>query len=439
MKVIDTHVLILLGRAAVWKEGAKTVSPLRTRRLVVLNTLTLGVLVCSFYSVAGEARADCDPDGVQTSGAVYRICMPEPGRWNGDLVIYAHGYVAPDRPIEIPEEQLGIPDGPSIPQVANLLGYAFATTSYSTNGLAVREGVQDLVDLVGVFADTYGTPFRVFLFGLSEGGLIATLAVERYPDVFDGGLAGCGPIGDFERQINYFADFRVVFDYFFPDVLPGTALEIPQELIDNWDGVYTPLIADAIRSDPDSAERLLHVTGAPTERGNPDSVEATVLELLWYNVHATNDAVEKLGGQPLDNGNRRYHGGGRSSSLNREVERFTADPTALDEIALHYQTSGDLIRPLVTLHTTGDPVTPFWHEHLYRRKAFRAGAQSFLANVTVDRYGHCNFTVVELLVGFSVLVWEVNGEELVGVDAVLPKGRARAEFMRLIRMYGVGR
>ena len=47
--------------------------------------------------------------------------------------------------------------------------------------------------------------------------------------------------------------------------------------------------------------------------------------------------------------------------------------------------------------------------------------------------------MVELLVGFSVLVWEVDGEELVGVDAVLPKGRARAEFMRLIRMYGVGR
>ena len=42
-------------------------------------------------------------DGTQTSGALYRICMPN-SNWNGELVVYAHGYVAPDDPLAIPAE-----------------------------------------------------------------------------------------------------------------------------------------------------------------------------------------------------------------------------------------------------------------------------------------------------------------------------------------------
>lgn len=419
--------------------GGGIMSPLNNTRFKPCCWFASALLVTLVGSVPTRVFADCDPDGVQVTGAVYRICMPDPDRWNGDLVVYAHGYVDPDRPIEIPEEHLVIPDGPSVPQVINLLGFAFAATSYRTHGLAIRDGVEDLVDLVDVFSNTYGSPVRVYLVGISEGGLITTLAVERYPDVFDGGLAACGPIGDFQKQLNYIGDFRVLFDYFFPGVLPGSTIEIPQELVDNWDDVYVTAIMDAISADPDARERLLRVASVPADSTDPVTVDAAVLHLLWFAVHAGNDAFEKLGGQPLDNTGRRYHGGGRNSSLNRAVERFPADLAALDELKLHYRTSGILACPLVTLHTTDDPITPFWHEHLYRRKAFQAGAQPFLVNVTVDRYGHCNFTVVDLLVGFSVLVWEVTGEELVGVDAVLPRGRTRAEFMKLVRMYGVGR
>ena len=63
--------------------------------------------------------------------------------------------------------------------------------------------------------------------GVSEGGLITALAIEQRPDVFDGGLSTCGPIGDFSQQINYFGDFRVLFDYFFPGVMPGSPISIP--------------------------------------------------------------------------------------------------------------------------------------------------------------------------------------------------------------------
>ena len=100
---------------------------------------------------AGEAmRFACGPDGTQSSGAKYRICMPMFG-WNRDLLVYAHGYVAPNKPIAIPEDQLTLPEGTYIPDLAGFLGYAFAVTSYSVNGLAVKQGIADLVDLVALF------------------------------------------------------------------------------------------------------------------------------------------------------------------------------------------------------------------------------------------------------------------------------------------------
>ncbi len=43
---------------------------------------------------AGLLDADCDEGHHSLQGqAIYRICMPR--FWNGDLVVYAHGYVSP--------------------------------------------------------------------------------------------------------------------------------------------------------------------------------------------------------------------------------------------------------------------------------------------------------------------------------------------------------
>ena len=156
----------------------------------------------SIDSMTVDQIVNCEPDGTQTSGAVYRICMPPNWWYNGDLVIYAHGYVAPYEPVAIPEDQLCLPDnGPCLPDIINVLGYGFATTSYSTNGLAVQQGVADVVDLVNVFAQTHGQPNHVYLVGVSEGGLVTALTTEQYPNIFDGGVAACGPVGQLLRQL----------------------------------------------------------------------------------------------------------------------------------------------------------------------------------------------------------------------------------------------
>jgi pimeloyl-ACP methyl ester carboxylesterase len=299
----------------------------------------------------------------------------------------------------------------------------------------VLPGIQDLRDLVRIFTQKHGQPHRVYLGGASEGGIITTLAVEQYPDVFDGGLAACGPIGDFRGQINYWGNFRVVFDYFFPGVLWGSPTRIPQDVIDNWDSVYLPRVTDAIKSDPHATDQLLSVTHAPIDKNDPASVEETISDLLWYNVFATNDGVNKLYGQPFDNRFRIYFGSDDDGRLNRLIERIKADPAALQEIKAHYETSGQLVSPLVTIHTTGDPIVPYWHELLYSAKVSASGSQSLHVNIPVFRYGHCNFKVGEVLLGFALLVHKVSGTELAGAESVLPDAASRMEFRELLRQY----
>jgi pimeloyl-ACP methyl ester carboxylesterase len=356
----------------------------------------------------GEAPSQRCQDGWQTSGAQYRICMLEDWEEGDDLVVYAHGYVAPDRPVGIPEDQMSLPGSPwTVDEIVNLMGYAFATTSYYTNGLAVLPAMSDLLDLVNIFTTTKGIPGHVYLAGVSEGGLITALSIEQHPEVYDGGLAMCGPYGDFHGQINHFGDFRVVFDYFFPGLMPGSPITIPDGFMETWEsGFFTDTVKPVITDSANitKVDQLLNVAGVPPKGYDPPTSTESIERLLWYNVYATQDGRQKLGGQPFDNDDRQYRGSNNDALLNdpeEGVERFSADQAALDEIETHYQTTGQLSVPLVTLHTTGDPVVPYWHATRYLSKTVAAGHSDLHAHFEVKRHGHCSFEMAEILDAFD--------------------------------------
>jgi pimeloyl-ACP methyl ester carboxylesterase len=333
----------------------------------------------------------------------YRVCMPDPAKANGALVVYAHGYVKPDAaiPVQIPEEQMVL-DGVSVADLVTDLGFAFATTAYPKTGLAVKEGVEDVKLLVDSVKTRFGAPARVFLAGVSEGGLVTAKAVEKYGGtVFDGGLALCGPVGDFRKQINHYGDFRVVFDHFYPGVLPPTAVSIPEAVQANWDPAVIGAIKGAIAAKPANYAQLLSVTKVPA---NPVDPAQTAVDLLWYNVFATNEARAELGGQPFDNKPRLYLGSKEDFRLNLSVKRYDADPAAVAEMLANYQTTGKLSVPLVTMHTTGDPIVPYSHELLYGAKVLLRGSLGNYLHLPVVRYGHCAFTQNEVVLGFVLLV-----------------------------------
>jgi pimeloyl-ACP methyl ester carboxylesterase len=384
----------------------------------------VGFVALALLSASGAtARAQsslCEPDGVQASGSIYRICMPASG-YNGMLVIWAHGFQDAGTPVSIPEDQLCTTSF-CLPELVNGLGFAFATNSYSKTGLAVLQGEDDILDLVRIFAARHGQPRKVYLVGASEGGLITALGVEQHPNVFAAGLAACGPIGDFAYQLNYFGDARVTFQYFFPKAIPGDPLNPPPGLVANWSAYYESTVKPIV-FDPANRHLLdqwVAVAHLPYDADNYlATVGVSVRDVLRYSVVNLKDAATTLGGFPFDNASRWYSGSDNDVLLNLLVRRVSADPAAVAAMRA-YNTTGVLARPLITLHTLRDQQVPYFHEQLYSLKTLFAGSlfTRHLA-IPVDRYGHCNFTKEEALFSFAVMLL---------YDGILGEVRGTASF-----------
>ena len=382
------------------------------RILVALMTFTL--------LLSGMAAAQCSSSlaasGVYgtaqgaSGNAQYVVFMPQPAScFNGTVILFAHGYVPVGAPAGTWLSQLQLPDGTSIPGLVNSLGFGFAASSFSKDGLAILQGIQDTKALVNVL-NGLNVPFgKVLLAGASEGGLVTAKSIESDPS-YAGGLSVCGPIGSFQQQINYLGNVRVLFDYFFPGVL-GTAwtqsnIIIPPELMLNWTTKYDPAIRHAVSQKPLAALQLLNVAQIPIGLNLSNTGDA-VVAALWYNVFATNDALATLGGNPFDNIGHIYRGSFNDLKLNLSVARFAEDSSAQAELD-KYETDGLLGNPLVTLHTLADPQVPFWQETLYRAKVESRNSLSDLNQIPVFAFGHCNVSATDAQLALTLLILKTS-------------------------------
>jgi pimeloyl-ACP methyl ester carboxylesterase len=378
----------------------------RLVRLSLLGTVVLALVAGLSSADARSQSAGCEPDGLQASGSIYRICMPATG-YNGMLVIWAHGFQDAGTPVSIPEDQLCQNDF-CLPELVNGLGFAFATNSYSKTGMAVLQGQSDILDLVDLFTAEHGKPKKVFLVGASEGGLITALNLEQHPDVFSAGVAACGPVGDFPYELNFFGDARITFNYFFPGLIPGDPFDPPASVTADWKTYYETNVKPVV-FDPANRHRLdqwVAVAHLPYDASNYlETVELSVRDALRYSVVNIKDAGQTLGGFPFDNTLRWYAGSDNDLALNFLIRRVAAAPAAVAEMKAHYNTTGKLTRPLITMHTLRDQQVPYDHENFYFLKTLFSG--SFLSrhlNIPIDRFGHCNFTKDEALFAFAVML-----------------------------------
>lgn len=370
--------------------------------LFLLTTLLAGAGQARSIAVAEVVPGTCR-ELAFPSGARGLYCVPEQG-WNGDVVVFAHGYRAITETIDYQNLTIG---SLYLPDVVQQLGFAFATTTYRQNGLAILEGVEDVRQLVQAFPRATGRRAQRFILaGASQGGIVTTLALERYPSLFAGGLALCGPIGSFGYQTDAISNFRVLFDYYFPGVLPGSVVSVPPSMLDDWSTVHRPAVLAAVRADPARWIEWMDVARAAYDPENPATWENTATELLWYHTFTTADGQAKLGGNPFDNRRTVYRGSANDAALNAGVGRYAADAAAR-RASRPYNTSGVLRRPLVVLHTTGDEIVPFAHAPLYAWKN-RATGSVPVTVYPIVRYGHCNFTAGELVGGLVVLLQQLR-------------------------------
>lgn len=372
----------------------------RRLRLVWVALLWLVAAVAHAQEPAPAIPGPCE-ESTLTNGARTKICVP--AGWNGQLVVFAHGYVPNVPGVFDLDFYDRLPDGTDLGTLVQSRGFAYATTSYRQNGLAILEGMEDIRGLVALFASRHGAPVRSYITGASEGGLVAALLVERFPSLFTGAYATCAPIGSFRYELDYLTDFRVLFDYFFPGVFEGDATHVTPNDVAGWlSQAAQRQVRDRLLSAPQKARELLKTAKAAHDPRDFATVVTTTLNVLNYNILGATDLQLKLGGSPYDNRLRWYAGSTNDLQLNLRVRRYSADPLAV--LALKpYETTGQLRVPMVTLHTIADESVPFAHEGLYLLKARPSGRGRFLP-LPVLRYGHCAFTVNELLTGLGLLV-----------------------------------
>jgi len=262
-------------------------------------------------------------------------------------------------------------------------------------------------------------------------------------------VAACGPIGDFRKQVDYFGDFRVLFDYFFKDVLPAGPVNIDPGLFADWmNGVaannpaasaYQTAVLAAVAGNPDKARQLIVTGKAAIDPNDPSTAALTALKVLHYNVVASLDAQIELGIQPFTNKRTWYFGSDNDLLLNRKVARIPlgGTETQLAQALAPYQTTGLLRAPLVTIHTLYDPEDPVWHQTLYRLKVWKMNKAKQYNGIPINRYGHCNFTPQELLFAFG-LAYAKGTRQLLPLDGVgqaLPSDGALEQFKDLMRQY----
>jgi pimeloyl-ACP methyl ester carboxylesterase len=383
--------------------------------LPALATLALAASACA--DGAPTAPAALAPSLAVASGDIWeRVVSRETGpgsqyelakpvNWNGTVVYYAHGFNDPTDPIALPfKENIAL----TIAELGRR-GYAVAYSSFSENGYALSDGMQRTHQLRGLFASEFGQPQKSFLMGHSLGGGVALALAEKYPHQYDGAMPMCGIVGGGQLQIDYLANVRAAFDAIYPDVLRGSAVDIPADLTR---GEVEREAMKAMMQNPAGAVALVNLLPSPVE-APPGSVPAAiggVIAALGFHVRGGTDVIDRTHGHnAFDNTTTVYAGGipapGLSGSdIDGRIERFAATPDAQNYLERWFTPSGDLQIPVLTLHTMWDPAVPRAHEAKLADAVGKAGRSAMLRQKTTVAFNHCGFSTNEIVGYFEELV-----------------------------------
>ena len=372
-------------------------------------------------------------EGTTGPGSLYGIYVPQ--NWNGDVVYFMHGILPPFAPVTLPQGT----DWDSFVLVRDqlgALGFAIAYSSYSENGLALKDAAQRTHQLRGLVASVIkGQPERSFIVALSLGTAPALQLIEKFPTQYDGAVLGCGMSAGTPTQLQFVGDVRALFDYYYPGVLPGDAIDVPEG--------YTPtvqqvaaLVQPAVIANPlglfaiasTAQTPLAYVPGNVTVAGvSQTTLVQSLIVALWYQLIGTPDVVERTHGQsPYDNSGVTYTLGtpvvpalapvlsAAIAGSNAGVERYTSTPAAQNLLTKYYVPTGDLEIPVITVHNLWDYLVPYFHEPAFQQIVQSAGASDLLLQRAVPDYGHCSNTAFRNTVVQSILdlaTWASTGEK----------------------------
>jgi hypothetical protein len=368
----------------------------------------------------------------QLGGAGYLIDVP--AAWNGTLLLWSHGYVAPGgaNPAQ---------DAPSAYGRTWLLDnhYALAGSSYSSTGWAVADALKDQVALLDFFGTHVGKPRRVIAWGASLGGIITAGLVQLHPDRFTAAMPLCGVLSGGIATWNTELDGAYAFKML---LAPQSGLQITH-------------IADGSANLQLALQTFNSAVATPQGRARLALMAALIDLPGWFDPGAAEPAAadysaraqaqdewlsrvdfafafryraeleQRAGGNPSWNVGVDY-GQDLAVSPDRDVvaalyrvaglnlqtdlavlnggSRIAADPAAAAYLEQNISFDGRLSVPVFSMHTTGDGLVVPSNESAYADVVVGNGDQGMLRQEFVHRAGHCAFTAAETIAGLQVLL-----------------------------------
>ncbi|WP_433336604.1 alpha/beta hydrolase family protein [Spirillospora sp. CA-294931] len=403
----------------------------------------LAVLAASAVQPAAPVRADEGPahvEGTLASGATY--VMDVPAGWNGTVLLYSHGYVTQGQP-----NPARAASNDAVRDAALAQGYALIGSSYAKTGWAVGEAVPDQLATLAEFTRRFGAARKKIAWGTSYGGLITTALAERHGRTFDGTLAMCG------LQQGGIAHFNALLDTTFAvKTLIGGLDDVPltgvpdQATATQWAGRVTAALKQAQETPEGRARIALAASlynlpswpGPMVPEPAPDDYETWEVNQArhmvgpFFNVAYTwrAEIEARTGGNVSWNTGVDYRALVEKSSDRAEVHALYAKaglsldgdlgrlkdaqrvkPSLLPaaNLAKTSMFTGDLKRPMLTVHTTGDGVVPIQAQTTYRNLVRAAGDDGLLARAYVRKAGHCSFGTGEVLAAVKTLEARIDG------------------------------
>jgi alpha-beta hydrolase superfamily lysophospholipase len=380
--------------------------------------------------------------------AAYRIEVP--ANWNGELVMYAHGYAG--------EGETLAGNNSAIRRHLVQSGFAWAASGYSKNSYDVRAGVEDTNKLALAFSTITGkaAPTRTYIIGHSMGGHIAAAALEEEALAtavnrvrYAGAVPMCGVMADVELFNIFAAQGMAALQ------LSGLGAALPAGVTPRQ-RYQTLLPADA---NPNSLRLPSHTalfnnfpnTGF-TPKGTAGAQFASVVKNLTggsrplfdlglsyggsyvagaygnYGVDATLTGM--LSRYGIDTRGITYNVDGDSAAtaaLNTGVPRIApdADFNRLRRDGMRWVplNHGKIYAPMVTIHTLGDIFVPFSMQQIYRTRVNAAGPARAdrLVQRAIRGASHCDFTNAEMRTAFDDMVrWVKQGTKPAGDDISTP-------------------
>ena len=368
-----------------------------------------------------------------------------PAEWNGELVMWAHGFRGTDtrlffNPEEVPFREWLLDNG-----------YAWAASTYSKNDYSVGNAVTDTYRLARHFRRVVRErPDRTYIAGASMGGHVTAASIERYRTFYDGAMPVCGVLGDFEL-FDFFLDFNLAAQQIalgssqFPvpaDYATVTSAEIKGALEATPGGWPTDLNADG--------EALKQLVELRSGGDRPNFDEAWT---FWnsfpefgsgipgnflFDLGTGDGSVGEETRVAVDNTDIFYETdltAGPSNdlevSLNEEIARVEQDRRArrTGRRSASPVLRGRIRVPVLTMHNLGDLFVPFHMETTYADTVANRGRSHLLVQRAIRGSGHCGFSTTEYEQGFADLVdWVETGHRPDGDDVGDPAAVASPNF-----------